>query len=104
MAQEFSDYFDTARDPAYVGSGAMVVKSDVFHSVGGFDENMPVGEDMDFYFKVGTTSAFVRVLAPVTLAYRRHAGNVSRNIGALYSDADVMIGRESEGSYCGVSV
>ena len=83
----FQDYFETASEPAYVGSGAMVVKRSIFDRAGGFDDTMSVGEDLDFYFRLGTSRDFVRVLLPVTLAYRRHTGNMSTDPPALYSGA-----------------
>ena len=100
-AKHFVDYFKTAKDPAYVGSGAMVVKRSIFDRAGGFDETMSVGEDLDFYFRIGTSRDFVRVLSPVTLAYRRHAGNMSTVSLALYSAAVELLTREATGRYPG---
>jgi glycosyltransferase involved in cell wall biosynthesis len=101
VAERFKDYFETANDPAYVGSGALVVKRTIFDQASGFDEAMPVGEDLDFYFRVGTSCEFVRVLAPVTLAYRRHARNISATSSALYSAAVELLMREAAGRYPG---
>jgi glycosyltransferase involved in cell wall biosynthesis len=101
VAQCFTDYFETARDPAYVGSGAMVVKRSVFNQVGGFDETIVVGEDLDFYFRAGTSRYFVRVLSPATLAYRRHEGNISIALGPLYSGALRLLKQEALGVYPG---
>jgi hypothetical protein len=97
----FHDYLETASEPAYVGSGAMVVKRSIFDRAGGFDDTMSVGEDLDFYFRLGTSRDFVRVLSPVTLAYRRHTGNMSTVPPALYSGAVELLIREAEGRYPG---
>jgi glycosyltransferase involved in cell wall biosynthesis len=100
-AECLSDYFETANDPDYIGSGALVVKRAIFHRANGFDETMPVGEDLDFYFRVGTCRNFVRVRAPVTLGYRRHPGNVSTAPAPLYSAAVELLRREANGGYPG---
>jgi glycosyltransferase involved in cell wall biosynthesis len=100
-AECLSDYFETASDPTYVGSGALVVKRAIFQRANGFDETMPVAEDVDFYFRVGTCCNFVRVRAPVTLGYRRHPGNVSTAPGPLYFAAIELLRREASGLYPG---
>jgi glycosyl transferase family 2 len=103
-AECLSDYFETATDPSYTGSGALVVKRAIFHRANGFDETMPVGEDLDFYFRVGTCRDFVRVRAPMTLGYRRHSGNVSTAPGPLYFAAVELLRREASGLYPGGKV
>ena len=100
-AESFCDYFATADNPGYVGSGALVVKRSIFDWASGFDEGISVGEDLDFYFRVGTIENFVRVLSPVTIAYRRHAGNISRAPLSLYCAAIELLMRETEGRYPG---
>ena len=100
-AEYLYDYFATANDPDYIGSGALVVKRAIFHRANGFDETMPVGEDLDFYFRVGTCRDFVRVRSPVTLAYRRHTGNISTKLPPLYSAAAELLMREANSGYPG---
>lgn len=97
----FRDYVETASDPNFVGSGTLVVKRSVFNGVGGFDEKIFVGEDQDFFFRVGTTTGFVRALSPITLAHRRHLGNMSTSLQALCSAAFELLIRETEGRYPG---
>jgi glycosyltransferase involved in cell wall biosynthesis len=100
-AECFNDYFQTADNPAYVGSNALVVKKSIFDQVHGFDESMAVGEDFDFYFRAGACREFVRVCSPVTLGYRRHPGNISTALGPLYSAAIELLTREKNGRYPG---
>src|SRR5262249_1675155 len=97
----FCNYFNTASSPAYVGSGALVINRATFESASGFDENLLVGEDLDFFFRVGASHDFVRVLSPVTLAYRRHVGNISTASAALYDGAVELLMREAKGHYPG---
>jgi glycosyltransferase involved in cell wall biosynthesis len=101
VSQYFTDFLQTASDPAYVGSGALVVRRDIFTLVSGFDETMSVGEDLDFYFRAGTIRDFVRVVSPVMLAYRRHSGNMSIAVFPLYSAALELLKRERNGCYPG---
>jgi glycosyltransferase involved in cell wall biosynthesis len=100
-AEQFSDYFSTASSPAYVGSGALVIDRATFESAKGFDENLLVGEDLDFYLRVGASHDFVRVLSPVMLGYRRHVGNISTRSSALYDGAIELLIREVKGCYPG---
>jgi hypothetical protein len=99
--ERFQDYFATASKPGYVGSGTLVIERDVFKRVDGFDENMSVGEDLDLYFRLGTARSFVRVLSPVTLGYRRHAGNMSRLPSSLHCAAMELLKREAQERYPG---
>jgi glycosyltransferase involved in cell wall biosynthesis len=103
-AEYFSDYFKTATDPADVRSAALVVKRTIFDCVNGFDETMPVGEDLDFYFRAGTCRDFVRVRSPVTLGYRCHPGNISTALALLYPAAVELLTRERNGRYPGGTV
>jgi hypothetical protein len=97
----FHDYFTTAAKPSTVRSAALVIKRKIFNWANGFDEGMLVGEDLDFYFRVGTAGGFVHILSPVTLGYRRHAGNMSTVPLALYSAAVELLKREAEDCYPG---
>lgn len=100
-AEAFCDFLQTASKPGYVGSGAMVAKRSIFSSVGAFDEGLAVGEDLDFYIRAGTCRNFVRVLSPVTLAYRRHCGNISFGLSSLFDAALELLMREAAGRYPG---
>jgi glycosyltransferase involved in cell wall biosynthesis len=100
-AERFSDYFSTASSPAYVGSGALVINRATFESAKGFDEDLLVGEDLDFYCRIGASHDFVRVLSPVMLGYRRHVGNISTTASALYDGAIELFKREAKGYYPG---
>ena len=97
----FRDYFATASKPGYVGSGTLVIKRDVFNGVDGFDEDMSVGEDLYLYFRLGTARSFVRVLSPVTLGIRRHAGNMSRLPSPLPCATIEHLKREAQDCYPG---
>jgi glycosyltransferase involved in cell wall biosynthesis len=100
-AEHFGDYFESANDRKFVGSGALVVKKSIFDSVNGFDENMFVAEDHDFCLRLGISRGFVRVRSPVTLAYRRHIENMATLPQSLCLAAVELLIRESTGRYPG---
>jgi glycosyltransferase involved in cell wall biosynthesis len=100
-AEYFSDYLETADDPQFIGTCVLAVKRSVFDLVGGFEESIRVAEDHDFLFRAATQPGFVRVRSPITLAYRRHIGNVSTSLSALGSAANVLLNRESQNRYPG---
>jgi glycosyltransferase involved in cell wall biosynthesis len=97
----FRDYLTTANNPSYVGSDALVIKRKIFNLANGFDEGMSVGEDLDFYFRVGMAGSFVRVLSPMTLGKRRHVGNMSTVLSSLHRAAVELLKREFESRYPG---
>jgi glycosyltransferase involved in cell wall biosynthesis len=101
VIESFHDFLETACRPGYVGSGALVIKRSVFERIGGFDENMMVGEDLDFFLRAGLQRSFVRVVSPIMLAYRRHMTNVSTSPQALYLAAVQLLQKEFEGQYPG---
>jgi glycosyltransferase involved in cell wall biosynthesis len=100
-AERFRDYFDTARQPGFVGSGALVIKRGEFERTGGFDEGLTVAEDHDFYLRVGLAPGFVRVLSPITLLYRRHDESMTKRLPAACAGAITILTKEAEGLYPG---
>lgn len=103
-AKYFRDYLESANDPSFVSSGALVAKRDIFEKAEGFDQSMLVAEDHDFCFRLGVCRGFVRAGSPITLAYRRHSGNISTSPLALCPAATELLIRESKGRYPGGKV
>jgi glycosyltransferase involved in cell wall biosynthesis len=101
MTESSRDFLETACSPSFVGSGALVVKRSVFERIGGFDERITVGEDLDFFLRAGLESGFVRIVSPIMLAYRRHMTNVSTSPLALYFGAVQSLQKEFQGQYPG---
>jgi mycofactocin glycosyltransferase len=54
---------------AYVPAAALVVRKSVFESLGGFDESMHVGEDVDFVWRVNEANHTVRYEPAATVAH-----------------------------------
>jgi glycosyltransferase involved in cell wall biosynthesis len=100
-AEQFTDYLDTAREPRFVASCALVVNRSTFERAGGFDESLAVAEDHDFFFRVGTVPGYVRVHSPITTLYRRHPQNTSRLLSVACASAIAILNKEAEGCYPG---
>src|SRR5215472_10992012 len=67
----FVDYIASSRYPYYVGSGTCVLRRGAFEGAR-FLEDRLNAEDHDLILQMGTLPGFVRILAPVMLAWRRH--------------------------------
>jgi GT2 family glycosyltransferase len=66
---------DTVRDVFVVSSAAMLVRTDLFHELGGFDpETWPVGEDLDLCWRALLVGARVMVAPDARVRHRRSGG------------------------------
>jgi GT2 family glycosyltransferase len=99
----FIDYLASARFPYYVGSGAGVLHRDVFAAATGFVEDRLNAEDHDLILRMGTLPGFVRILAPLTLAWRRHRVSETADFAKSVSGAMRLLAREKSGVYPGGS-
>jgi glycosyltransferase involved in cell wall biosynthesis len=98
----FSDYIASSRYPYYVGSGTCVVRRECFAGVR-FLEDRLNAEDHDLILRMGTLPGFVRILAPVTLAWRRHRASETGDFARSVSGAMRLLSREKTGVYPGGS-
>lgn len=55
----------------FVLTSAVLARADVLHRVGGFDENLPVGEDQDLWIRVALASEIAYVDAVLVLKHER---------------------------------
>lgn len=99
----FADYLDSSAKGYFVGAGMTVIRRDVFERSGGFDTGRMNCEDHDLALRVGTEKGFVKILAPKTIAWRRHAGSATTRSDAMYRGADLLIQHERKGVYPGGS-
>ena len=102
-ADFFTDYLETARDPGFVGSGALVVDRKEFIRATGFDERLTVAEDHDFFLRAGVLPRFVRIVSPATVVYRRHNEGLSRRNSEACDGAMRILNKEAQGHYPGGS-
>jgi len=62
---------DAVRDVFYVPGGAMLVRADLFNTLGGFDPGVDfIGEDLDFCWRAHVAGARVLVAPAATIAHR----------------------------------
>jgi glycosyltransferase involved in cell wall biosynthesis len=98
----FVDYIASCRYPYYVGSGTCVVRREAFAGAR-FLEDRLNAEDHDLILQMGTLPGFVRILAPVTLAWRRHRASETGDFASGVSGALRLLAREKAGVYPGGS-
>jgi hypothetical protein len=68
-----------------------------------FLEDRLNGEDHDLMLQMGTLPGFVRILAPVTLAWRRHSTSETGNFESDVAGVKRLLARERAGAYPGGS-
>jgi glycosyltransferase involved in cell wall biosynthesis len=95
------NYFASRTRMSWIGVSGFVVRSDLLRAAQGFATEAPTHEDADLMLRLGLAPGFVRVLAPVTYGYRRHADNSVLNWPNLYAGAAYIIQQEKQGRYPG---
>jgi glycosyltransferase involved in cell wall biosynthesis len=101
-ASWFADYLSSSHRPYFVGSGTCVLRREAFADVM-FLEDRLNAEDHDLILQMGTLPGFVRILAPVTLAWRRHRASETGHFDSSVSGAMRLLAREKLGVYPGGS-
>jgi glycosyltransferase involved in cell wall biosynthesis len=96
----FADYIASSRYPYYVGSGTCVLHRDALARTR-FLEDRLNAEDHDLILRMGTLPGFVRLLAPVTLAWRRHRASETGDFASSASGTMRLLAREKLGAYPG---
>jgi glycosyltransferase involved in cell wall biosynthesis len=98
----FADYLASSHHPYFVGSGTCVLHREAFARAR-FLEDRFNAEDHDLILQMGTLPGFVRILAPVTLAWRRHNASETGDFARRVSGALRLLAREKAGAYPGGS-
>jgi GT2 family glycosyltransferase len=101
-ASGFTDYLSSSHHPYFVGSGTCVLRRESFAGTR-FLEDRLNAEDHDLILQMGTLPGFVRILAPVTLAWRRHRASETGDFASSVSGAMRLLAREKSGVYPGGS-
>ena len=97
----FIDYIASYRYPYYVGSGTCVLRREGFTGATRFLEDRLNAEDHDLILQMGVLPGFVRIRAPVTLAWRRHPASETRDFASSVLGAMRLLAREKSGVYPG---
>ena len=87
----FSDYIASSRYPYYVGSGTCVLRREALTKAR-FLEDCLNGEDHDLILQMGVLPGFVRVIAPATLAWRRHPASATGDFASSAYGASAAVG------------
>jgi glycosyltransferase involved in cell wall biosynthesis len=79
-AAELDLRFEDARNTVtHVHLGSAVCRRRAFDRVGLFDESLRFSEDHDWYLRAREEALSILVLREITLLYRLHGGNMTRN-------------------------
>lgn len=97
----FPDFFSSARNAYWVGSGGLVVRRRDFEAIGGFCTKLRVAEDLDLLLRLGTRDGFILIESPSTFAYRQHAENSLHDVAGSLRGAFYLIEQETSGAYPG---
>lgn len=103
VVRVFDDYLANAEYYSFVGASSIIVESGVFARSNGFSSDMDAGEDYDFLLRVGLERPYAKIEEPVTVGYRVHAGNVSKDLNGLVKGSANLLARELAGVYPGGS-
>jgi glycosyltransferase involved in cell wall biosynthesis len=98
----FADYLASSHHPYFVGSGTCVLRREAFAGAR-FLEDRLNAEDHDLILQMGAHPGFVHILAPVTLAWRRHRASETGDFASSVSGALRLLAREKSGVYPGGS-
>jgi glycosyltransferase involved in cell wall biosynthesis len=69
----------------FINLGCAVFRKSVFDKVGLFDETLRFNEDTDWFFRAWENNIAKIVLKEVSLFYRKHDGNMTRDVGLVES-------------------
>jgi glycosyltransferase involved in cell wall biosynthesis len=67
------------------GPSSILVKREAVDAVGGFDENLSTSADKDFFIRIASRFLVGKV-SEVTWRYRKHFGNMHKNISLMEHD------------------
>jgi glycosyltransferase involved in cell wall biosynthesis len=99
-ASYFSDYFASSHHSWSVGSGTCALRRESL-AAKSFLEDRFNAEDHDLLLRLGTVPGFVQILAPTTVAWRRHPESATGDFAKTVAGAMRLLARERSGAYPG---
>jgi GT2 family glycosyltransferase len=102
--ERFVDYLASGDEMRWWGGSSLVIRRDAFNDVGGFTEEWVNDEDTDLTLRMGVASGFIQITAPVTFAYREHAGSVQKDLQRLLTGTWSRVRAEKKNQYPGGEV
>lgn len=102
-AQYWSDELEAlaVNASSFVGSGAAVVNRSSLDGGIRFRPTRNNAEDLDFLLRLSTAGPFVAIHEPVTLGYRQHEVNDTRNLASTIRGVKMLIDCEFRAEYPG---
>lgn len=90
------------KDHTYRGSvSAIVIDRDLFHSVGGWSEEIWPSEIDDMQMKLAYSGKTIQILSHPTIAYRVHDAQTMHQVHRFISTMHLVINKEKRGEYPG---
>ncbi|MDD1675044.1 MAG: glycosyltransferase [Methanomicrobiales archaeon] len=74
----------------FIPISSVVVRADLFRSIGGFDPAYTLSEDLDLLLRLSRATGVDFVDEPLTL-YRVHPGNLSRNVDCINEETEQIV-------------
>jgi len=71
-------------------SASMLCRTEVFHALGGYDESIVWGEDLDFFCRMVASGHRLLALRDPLYIYMRASGSITAGIGLLRHAADAL--------------
>lgn len=97
----FGDFLASSQQPLLIGSGTVVVRRDAATAIAGFTTRDINGEDTDLFLRLGVTTGFVAITAPITVAWRRHGESATHGLDRSIEGVTYLVGQERAGTYPG---
>jgi len=97
----FPDYLASGDRWRWFGASSFVLRTEAVRAAGGFSDAWINSDDADLALRLGEARGFLDIQAPVTFAYRDHAGSLKSDIEISFRSLSYMIGQEEGGAYPG---
>src|SRR5687768_14860042 len=99
--RRFATYLDAAADGHLSGTARLVIDRSVYVGANGLSTEFRVCEDQDFGLRINQAGPCLVITSPVTVGYRAHAGNLSKDIAEFGRGIQRIIRAEQRGLYPG---
>jgi glycosyltransferase involved in cell wall biosynthesis len=96
---DFYALLEEEHHKVYIGSNVSVCRTDALRTAGGFVEGERNAEDTDLIMRTGRMPGFVRILSPVTVAYRQHEHSLTGSLEGVCRGLLFLMAQEESGAY-----
>lgn len=100
QAAWYPDFYHAAeRDGLITNPTGVAVRRDVFLRLGGFAESLVVGEDFDFWFRIGAEPGFVVMDSPAAYVREHHPETLTEDVERSFRGIRELVRRNDAGVY-----